>query len=250
MNLIYHFLEHLGNYFIFLHRAFSRPEKWSEFFKKMIDEMYAMGVGSLIIVMIVSTAMGSVITLQTSLQVESSWIPSWTIGFTVRTSVIMELCPTIISLLLVGNLGSRITAEIGSMRVTEQIDALEVMGVNPASYLVLPKILSSFIVNPALILISIFFALFGGYLTVLATGYISVYDYIDGLTSFFRMYDVWYALVKTVIFGFIITSVAAFYGYKIEGGALELGKANTEGVVVASFFILMLNLVITNVMLN
>jgi len=212
--------------------------------------MYAMGVGSLIIVMIVSTAMGSVITLQTSLQVESSWIPAWTIGFTVRTSVIMELCPTIISLLLVGNLGSRITAEIGSMRVTEQIDALEVMGINPASYLVLPKILASFVVNPALILISIFFALFGGYLTVLATGYISVYDYVDGLTSFFKMYDVWYALTKTVIFGFIITSVAAFYGYKIEGGALELGKANTEGVVVASFFILMLNLVITNVMLN
>ncbi|MCL2289299.1 MAG: ABC transporter permease [Bacteroidetes bacterium] len=248
--MIYSFLEHLGNYFIFLRRVFSRPEKWSEFFKKMIDEMYAMGVGSLIIVMIVSTAMGSVITLQTSLQVESSWIPSWTIGFTVRTSVIMELCPTIISLLLVGNLGSRITAEIGSMRVTEQIDALEVMGINPASYLVLPKILASFIVNPALILISIFFALFGGYLTVLATGYISVYDYVDGLTSFFRMYDVWYALTKTVIFGFIITSVAAFYGYKIEGGALELGKANTQGVVVASFFVLILNLLITNIMLN
>jgi len=225
-------------------------EKWSEFSKKLIDEMYSMGVGSLIIVIIVSLAMGSVITLQCALQVESSWIPSWTIGFTARTSIVMELCPTIISLLLVGNLGSRITAEIGSMRVTEQIDALEVMGINPASYLVLPKVLSSFIVNPALIIISIFFALFGGYITVVVTELISVYDYVDGITSFFRMYDVWYALVKTVIFGFVITSVAAFYGYKIEGGALELGKANTEGVVVASFFILILNLVITNVMLN
>ncbi len=169
--MIYGFLELLGDYFLFLWRTFSRPEKWSEFFKKVLDEMYAMGVGSLIIVMIVSVAMGSVITLQTSLQVESSWIPAWTIGFTVRTSVIMELCPTIISLLLVGNLGSRITAEIGSMRVTEQIDALEVMGINPASYLVLPKIVSSFFVNPALIIISIFFALFGGYITVLVTGY-------------------------------------------------------------------------------
>ena len=248
--MIYTFLELLGNYFIFLRRVFSRPEKWSEFFKKVIDEMYSMGVGSLIIVIIVSVAMGSVITLQCALQVESSWIPSWTIGFTARTSIIMELCPTIISLLLVGNLGSRITAEVGSMRVTEQIDALEVMGINPASYLILPKVLSSFIVNPALIIISIFFALSGGYLTVLLTGLISVYDYVDGITSFFRMYDVWYALTKTVIFGFIITSVSAFYGYKIEGGALELGKANTQGVVVASFFILMLNLLITNIMLN
>jgi phospholipid/cholesterol/gamma-HCH transport system permease protein len=136
------------------------------------------------------------------------------------------------------------------MRVTEQNDALEVMGINPASYLVLPKILSAFVVNPALIIISIFFALFGGYITVLARGLLSVYDYVDGLTSFFRMYDVWYALTKTLIFGFIITSVSSFYGYKIEGGALELGKASTEGVVIASFFILMINLVITNVMLN
>jgi phospholipid/cholesterol/gamma-HCH transport system permease protein len=248
--MIYRFLELLGTYFIFLRRIFSRPENWSEFIKKLIDEMHAMGVGSLIIVMIVSVTMGSVITLQCALQVESSWIPSWTIGFTVRTSIIMELCPTIISLLLVGNLGSRITAEIGSMRVTEQIDALEVMGINPASYLVLPKVISSLVVNPALIIVSMFFALFGGYLTVFVTGLISVYDYVDGITSYFRMYDVWYALTKTVIFGFVITSVSAFYGYKIEGGALELGKANTEGVVVASFFILILNLVITNVMLN
>jgi phospholipid/cholesterol/gamma-HCH transport system permease protein len=248
--LIYKFLELLGNYFIFLRRIFSRPEKWSEFIKKWIDEMYSMGIGSLIIVIIVSITMGSVITLQCALQVESSWIPSWTIGFTVRTSIVMELCPTIISLLLVGNLGSRITAEIGSMRVTEQIDALEVMGINPASYLVLPKVLSALVVNPALIIISMFFALFGGYITVLVTGLLSVYDYIDGLKSYFVMYDVWYALTKTVVFGFVITSVSAFYGYKIEGGALELGKANTESVVVASFIILVLNLVITNIMLN
>jgi phospholipid/cholesterol/gamma-HCH transport system permease protein len=212
--------------------------------------MYSMGIGSLIIVIIVSITMGSVITLQCALQVESSWIPSWTIGFTVRTSIVMELCPTIISLLLVGNLGSRITAEIGSMRVTEQIDALEVMGINPASYLVLPKVISSLVVNPALIIISMFFALLGGYITVLVTGLISVYDYVDGIKSYFVMYDVWYALTKTVVFGFVITTVSAFYGYKIEGGALELGKANTEGVVVASFIILILNLVITNIMLN
>ena len=161
----------------------------------------------------------------------------------------MELCPTIISLLLVGNLGSRITSEIGSMRVTEQIDALEVMGINSASYLVLPKIIASLIVNPILIIISIFFALMGGYVTVLLTGVTSSYDYIDGLTSFFRMYDIYYVLVKTIVFAFIISSVSSFYGYRIEGGALELGKANVNSIVVASFLILMLNLVITQIML-
>lgn len=242
-------LEAIGNYFIFLGRVFRRPEKWGIFFKKLLYEIDAMGVGSLLIIIIVSVAMGSVITIQTALQVESSWIPDWTLGFTVRTSVVMELCPTIISLLLVGNLGSRITSEIGSMRVTEQIDALEVMGLNSASYLVLPKIIASLIVNPLLIIISIFCALYGGYLTVMITEVTSSYQFIDGLTSFFRMYDVYYALTKTFVFAFVMSSIASFYGYKIEGGALELGQANTQGIVVSSFIILVLNLVITNVML-
>lgn len=242
-------LETIGDYFLFLGKVFRHPEKWKIFFSKLLDEMNTMGVGSLLIVVIVSITMGSVITIQTALQVESNWIPSWTVGFTVRTSVVMELCPTIISLLLVGNLGSRISAEIGSMRVTEQIDALEVMGINSASYLVLPKILASVIVNPLLIIISIFFALYGGYLTVIITNMMPAYDFIDGLTSFFRMYDVYYALTKTAIFGFVMSSVSAFYGYRIEGGALELGKASTQGIVVASFIILVLNLVITQIML-
>ena len=249
MNMIFKILELIGEYFYFLGKTFRRPEKWKEFFNKLLIEMDTMGVGSLLIVAIVSITMGSVITIQTALQVESNWIPSWTVGFTVRTSVVMELCPTIISLLLVGNLGSRITAEIGSMRVTEQIDALEVMGINPASHLVLPKIISSLIVNPLLITISIFFALFGGYLTVLITGVVSPYDYVDGLTSFFRVYDLYYALTKTFVFAFVISSVSSFYGYRIEGGALELGRANTQGIVVASFIVLVLNLVITQIML-
>lgn len=242
-------LELIGDYFLFLWKVFSRPDKWHEFFKKLLYEMNAMGIGSLLIVSIVGLAMGSVITIQTALQIESTWVPTWTIGFTVRTSVIMELCPTIISLLLVGNLGSRITSEIGSMRVTEQIDALEVIGLNSASYLVLPKVIASLIVNPILIIISIFFALTGGYITVLFTGVVSGYDFIDGLTSFFRMYDVYYALTKTVVFAFAISTISSFYGYRIEGGALELGEANTRGIVVTSFVVLVLNLVITQIML-
>lgn len=238
-----------GEYLIFLRQVFSKPTKWSVFLKKWVFEMDAMGIGSMLIVSIVSLAMGSVITMQTALQIESGWIPSWTVGFVARTSIVMELCPTIISLLLVGNLGSRITAEIGSMRVTEQIDALEVMGINPASHLVLPKVLASIIVNPILCVFSIAFALFGGYLTVWLTGCISLYDFHDGLTYCFRVYDVIYALTKTCIFAFIMSTVASFYGYRIEGGALELGKASTQGIVVSSFIILILNVVITDIML-
>lgn len=239
----------VGEYFIFLKKVFAKPTKMRMFFKKLVYEMEKMGIGSLLIVCIVSITLGSVITIQTALQIESSWIPSWTIGFTVRTAVIMELCPTIISLLLVGNLGSGITSEIGSMRVTEQIDALEVMGINSASYLVLPKIVASVIVIPVLIIFSIFFALFGGYLTVVITQCVSTYNFMDGLTMFFRVYDLVYALTKTFVFAFVMSSVASFYGYRIKGGALELGKASTQGIVVSSFIILLLNLVITQIML-
>ncbi len=239
----------IGDYFIFLKKVFSKPAKWSVFFKKLVFEMDTMGIGSMLIVSIVSVAMGSVITLQTALQIESSWIPSWTVGFTARTSIVMELCPTILSLLLVGNIGSRITAEIGSMRVTEQIDALEVMGINPASYLVLPKVSASVIVNPVLCIFSIAFALVGGFLTVWITDCVSTYNYIDGLTYCFRVYDVIYAVTKTTIFAFVMSTVSSFYGYKIEGGALELGKASTQGIIVSSFIILILNVVITNLML-
>jgi phospholipid/cholesterol/gamma-HCH transport system permease protein len=193
--------------------------------------------------------MGSVITIQTAMQIESSWIPTWTVGFVSRTSIVMELCPTIISLLLVGNLGSRITAEIGSMRVTEQIDALEVMGVNPASHLVLPKVIASLIVNPVLILYSICFAIVGGYITIILTGAVSPYDFMDGLTYCFRVYDIIYAVTKTFVFAFIMSTVSSFYGYRIEGGALELGKASTQGIMVSSFLILVINVLITQIML-
>lgn len=247
--MIQRLLTIVGEYFIFLRKVFSRPEKWSIFFKKLLFEMDAMGIGSMLIVSIVSIAMGSVITMQTAMQIESSWIPTWTVGFVSRTSIVMELCPTIISLLLVGNLGSRITAEIGSMRVTEQIDALEVMGINPASYMVLPKVIASLIVNPVLIIFSICFALLGGYVTIVLIGNITPYDFMDGLTYCFRVYDVVYAITKTFVFAFVMSTVASFYGYRIDGGALELGKASTQGIVVSSFIILVLNVLITQIML-
>jgi phospholipid/cholesterol/gamma-HCH transport system permease protein len=239
----------MGEYFMFLGKVFTRPEKWKVFFKKLLDEMYTMGIGSLPIVLVVAVVMGAVVTLQTGMQIESNWVPKWTVGFTARTSIIMEFCPTIMSLLLIGNLGSRITAEIGGMRVTEQIDALDVMGINSSSFLVLPKIVALLIVNPTLIILSMFCALSGGYIVSLLSPVVAPHDYIDGITSFFRMYDVYYSLVKTFVFAFVIGSVASFHGYKIEGGALELGKASTDAVVASSFIVLILNLVITQIML-
>ena len=247
--MIRRFIETFGEYFAFLGKVFSNPSKWKIFSRKTIFEMDAMGIGSLLIVCIVSITLGAVITMQTAMQIESNWIPKWCVGYIVKTTAVMELCPTIISLLLVGNLGSRITAEIGSMRVTEQIDALEVMGINPASHLVLPKVVASILVNPILIIFSIFFALTGGYLTILITNCISTYNFMDGLTYCFRVYDIIYALTKTLVFAFVMSSVASFYGYRIEGGALELGKASTQAIVVSSFIILMLNLLITQIML-
>lgn len=249
MKLLLNALTVIGEYFIFLGKVFSVPERWKQFLKKTTDEMYSMGVGSLPIVLIVSVIMGAVVTIQTGLQIESSWVPKWTVGFTARTSIVMEFCPTILSLLLIGNMGSRITAEIGGMRVTEQIDALDAMGINSASFLVLPKIVALLIVNPILIVISMFLALLGGYLVALMGTVVAPYDYIDGITSFFRMYDLYYALIKTVVFAFVISSIASFYGYKIEGGALGLGKASTQAVVTSSFLVLVLNLIITQIML-
>lgn len=239
----------IGEYFMFLGKVFAKPIKWKLFFKKLIDEMYTMGVGSLPIVLVVAVVMGAVVTLQTGLQIESNWVPKWTVGFTARTSIIMEFCPTIMSLLLIGNLGSRITAEIGGMRVTEQIDALDVMGINSSSFLVLPKIIALLIVNPTLIILSMFCALSGGYIVSLLSPVVAPHDYVDGITSFFRMYDVYYSLIKTFVFAFVIGSVSSFYGYRIEGGALELGKASTNAVVTSSFIVLILNLVITQIML-
>jgi phospholipid/cholesterol/gamma-HCH transport system permease protein len=247
--MIKHALILMGEYFMFLGKVFTRPEKWKVFFKKLLDEMYTMGIGSLPIVLVVAVVMGAVVTLQTGMQIESNWVPKWTVGFTARTSIIMEFCPTIMSLLLIGNLGSRITAEIGGMRVTEQIDALDVMGINSSSFLVLPKIVALLVVNPTLIILSMFCALGGGYIVSLLSPVVAPHDYVDGITSFFRMYDVYYSLIKTFVFAFVIGSVASFHGYKIEGGALELGKASTDAVVTSSFIVLILNLVITQIML-
>lgn len=245
MNLFYH----IGNYFILMARVFQRPERYNMFFRSLINEIAAIGLGSMGIVAIISLFMGAVITLQTASNIDSPWIPLYTVGFTTRQSVILEFSPTIIALILAGKVGSNIASEIGSMRITEQIDALEIMGVNSASYLILPKIIAAVIINPFVIIYSMFLGIGGGWIVAELSGIVTTSQYLYGIQYDFDPFNITYALVKTVVFAVVITSIPAYHGYYVRGGALEVGKASTRGVVYSSVVVLILNYVITQIML-
>jgi phospholipid/cholesterol/gamma-HCH transport system permease protein len=238
-----------GRYMILMGRVFSRPEKSKIYLQQTIREIEILGLNSVGIVIIISIFIGAVITLQTRYNLESSWIPLYLIGLTARDTLLLEFSSTMVGLILAGKVGSNIASEIGTMRITEQIDALEMMGINSASYLILPKILASMIFNPFLTLISMFVGLIGGWLAVVLTGALPTADYIYGIQYLFIPFYITYALVKTVVYAFIITSVSAFYGYYVQGGALEVGRSSTRGVVYSSILILLADLVITQMML-
>ncbi len=245
MNLFFH----IGRYFILLRRVFAKPEKFSMYFRQILFEMNSLGIGSLGLIAIISVFMGAVITIQTAYNITNPLIPAYTLGFTTRESIILEFSPTIVSLILAGKVGSNISSEIGTMRISEQIDALEIMGINSASFLILPKILAAIIINPFLIVISMFVGIAGGYVIGVYTGACTSYNYILGIQSFFIPFNVFYSLFKTAIFAFIITSVAAYHGYYTSGGALEVGRASTKAIVYTSILILITNLIITKLML-
>jgi phospholipid/cholesterol/gamma-HCH transport system permease protein len=196
-----------------------------------------------------STFMGAVISLQTASNMDSPLLPAYTVGYITQSSIILEFSPTIISLILAGKVGSNIASEIGTMRITEQIDALEIMGVNSINHLILPKILASVIYFPILIVFSMFLGMFGGFLALVISDLQTTETYILGLRSWFDPYNIFYALTKTVAFGFIIVSVSSFYGYYVKGGSLEVGKASTKAVVISSVVILIANFIITKLML-
>ncbi|MFO7370435.1 MAG: ABC transporter permease [Bacteroidales bacterium] len=238
-----------GRYVIFLSRVFAKPEKPKIYLQQTIREIENLGLNSVGIVIIISVFIGAVITLQTRYNLESSWIPLYLIGLTARDTLLLEFSSTMVGLILAGKVGSNIASEIGTMRITEQIDALEMMGINSASYLVLPKILATVIFNPFLTLISMFVGLIGGWLAVVITGALPSSDYIFGIQYLFIPFYITYALVKTVVYAFIITSVSAFYGYNVQGGALEVGRSSTRGVVYSSILILLADLVLTQMML-
>ncbi len=238
-----------GKYVILIFRVFSKPEKTKIYLKQTIREMENLGVNSIGIVIIISIFIGAVITLQTRYNLESSWIPLYLIGLTARDTILLEFSSTMVGLILAGKVGSNIASEIGHMRITEQIDALEMMGVNSASYLILPKIIAAMIFNPFLTIISMLVGIFGGWLAAIITGAVSSADYIYGIQYWFEPFYITYALVKTVVYAFIITSVSAFYGYFVTGGALEVGRASTKGVVYSCILILMFDVILTQLML-
>ncbi len=244
------FLTQLGRYVLLLKKVFSKPEKPAIYYRQTMHEMIYLGINSIGIVTIISFFMGAVITLQTAYNTENPIYPTYLIGLGCRDSILLEFSSTIVALILAGKVGSNIASEIGTMRVTEQIDALEMMGVNSASYLILPKIIATFIFNPFLNLISIIVGIIGGWLAGTLTGVITSEDFIYGLQYAFIPYYVTYSMIKTVIFAFIITSVSAFHGYYVEGGSLEVGRASTKAVVYSSVIVLLFNVILTQLLLS
>lgn len=229
--------------------VFSKPEKWRIFRIRLFQEIEFIGIKSIPIVALMSTFMGGVIALQTASNMDSPWLPQYTIGYITRSSTILEFSPTIISLILAGKVGSNIASEIGTMRVTEQIDALEIMGVNSLNYLVLPKITAAMLFFPVLIIFSIGLSLVGGWLTLTMSDLASTDTYIFGIRSFYTDLELQYALTKAVVFAFLITSIASFYGYYTKGGALDVGRSSTQSVVSSSIAILIANFFLTQMIL-
>jgi phospholipid/cholesterol/gamma-HCH transport system permease protein len=247
---MFKFLEQFGKYVLLLKKVFSKPEKPSVYYKQTMHELVYLGLNSVGIIAIISFFMGAVITLQTAYNTENPIYPTYLIGLGCRDSIILEFSSTISALILAGKVGSNIASEIGTMRVTEQIDALEIMGVNSASYLILPKIIATLIFNPILTLLSIIVGISGGWLAGTMAGVVTSEDFVYGVQYAFIPYYITYSMIKTVVFAFIITSVSAFHGYYVEGGSLEVGRASTKAVVYSSVIILLFNVILTQLLLS
>ncbi len=242
-------ITNIGKYFIMLRYVFSRPERFKIYKNRVFNEIEIIGLSSIPLVALLSGFMGAVMTLQTAANMSSPLLPIETIGYITRQTTILEFSPTVISLILAGKIGSNIASEVGTMRVTEQIDALEIMGVNSLGYLVLPKILAGIVTFPFVIIISMATSLIGGLLAGVQSGLVTQEDYIKGLRYWFMPGDINYALIKAVVFAFLITSIASFYGYYTKGGALDVGKSSTQAVVFSSIAILVANFILTNLIL-
>lgn len=239
------FVTECGRYLILMRDAFKKPQNLRVFYRRIIFEMKALGLDSIIIVLIISIFVGAAVVMQILLNLNNPLYPEWIYGFASRKAIILEFSPTIISLILAGKCASRIASELGSQRITEQIDALEAMGVNTASYLILPKILACVIFFPLLIILSIFSAIIGGGLGGLSLGTLTMFDYIEGLRLEFGMGDFYYALIKAVVNALIISSIACYRGYTIKGGSVEVGQESTKAVVQSSIVIMIFNILIT-----
>ena len=239
-----------GKYVLLMKRVLVAPDRWRMFFRQFPKELEKLGLNSMPIVIIISVFIGAIMTIQTKLNTENPLLPTYSTGLVTRDTLLLEFSSTILCLILAGKIGSNIASEIGTMRITEQIDALEIIGVNSANYLILPKVVAFVVMMPFLVIFSMAIGLVGGYSVGLFTDIISTADYLLGIQYAFIPYYVFYSLVKSLFFAFIIASVASFYGYYAYGGALDVGKASTNAVVNSSILILFFNILITNIMLN
>ena len=244
-------LHSMWEYTMLMMKSITVPDRWSMFFKQLIKEIYKLGVDSLWIVIIISIFIGTVIAIQISLNISSPLIPKFTIGYTTREIILLEFSSSIMALILAGKVGSNIASEIGTMRVTEQIDAMEIMGVNSANFLILPKMVGLMIFIPVLVIFSMFTGICGGiFASYNSTTGMTPASFEYGLQFYFTEFYIWYSIIKSVVYAFIISSIASYFGYNVKGGALEVGKASTNAVVMSSIMILLADVILTQLMLT
>jgi phospholipid/cholesterol/gamma-HCH transport system permease protein len=243
------FFTHFGRYLLMLKGMFTKPENMKMYWKEFMHQCVEIGIGALGIVVIISVFMGAVSAVQTAYQLVSPIIPKSTIAQIVRDTVILEFAPTLVCIVLAGVIGSKIASELGNMRVSEQIDALEIMGINTRAYLILPKIIAALITIPLLVILSMALGIWGGRLAGTASGILSTDTFDRGLIENFMPYNVRFAMYKAVTFAFIISSIPAYYGYYVKGGALEIGRSSTKSVVVSCVMILFADYVLAAIFL-
>ena len=244
------YIEHIGQYFIMLGRVFKRPQRGRIFYQTILKELEDLGLKSVGIIAFISFFIGGVIAIQTALNLENPLIPKSLIGFAAKRSIILEFAPTFCSIILAGKVGSYITSSIGTMRVTEQIDALEVMGINSINHLVLPKVIATVCFYPFLIALSMCVGIFGGWLAGSLSGLFSGVDYIVGLQSEFTPFLITYAMIKTLVFAFLIATIPSYHGYYVKGGSIAVGRASTQAVVWTTIVIVIANYFLTQLLLT
>ena len=243
------YLSNIGAYFLMIKQMFNKPTKWSVMKTLILKDIDDLVINSIGIVSFISFFVGGVITIQTALNISNPLIPKYLVGFATRQSVILEFAPTFISVIMAGKVGSFITSSIGTMRVTEQIDALEVMGINSINYLVFPKLIA-LLLYPFVISVAMFLGIIGGMAACVVGGFSSIDDYILGIQTDFTPFHITYAFIKTFVFAFILATIPSFYGYYMKGGALEVGKASTTSFVWTSVVIILLNYILTQMLLS
>ncbi|KYG74367.1 phospholipid/cholesterol/gamma-HCH transport system permease protein [Roseivirga ehrenbergii] len=242
-------MKSLGKYLLFISSLFKNRESFKTYVKLTLDECMLVGINSIVLVGLVSLFIGAVSTLQTAYNLVNPLIPDSVVGLVVRDLTILELAPTITAIIFAGKVGSSIAGNLGTMRITEQIDALEVMGINSSSYLVLPKIVGTLIMYPLLVILAGVLAIFGGFLAAKFGGVVSTADYFMGLKMDFNQFTVSFALIKSVVFGFLVSSISSYMGFFTRGGALEVGQASTRAVTVSCIAILFSDFILAQLLL-